>query len=134
MPRLSSAVNFTTSLPPVPPQSIASARDAAALQSLAGVARADLTRLNYPPPNWVLPARAPDGSQAVDVLVVGAGMCGQTAAFALLREGISNIRLIDRNPRGDEGPWTTYARMLTLRSPKHLTGPDLGVASMTFRA
>src|SRR5690606_37489098 len=30
--------------------------------------------------------------------------------------------------------WATYARMLTLRSPKQLTGPDLGVPSLTFRA
>ena len=27
-----------------------------------------------------------------------------------------------------------FARMDTLRSPKHLTGPDLGVPSLTFRA
>jgi cation diffusion facilitator CzcD-associated flavoprotein CzcO len=61
-------------------------------------------------------------------------MCGQTAAFALLREGVANLRVIDRAPRGDEGPWGTFARMLTLRSPKHLTGPDLGVPSLTFRS
>lgn len=101
---------------------------------LAQRARTDLARLNYPPPNWVLPTAAPDGTAALDALVVGAGMCGQTAAFALLREGVSNIRVIDRAVSGSEGPWATYARMLTLRSPKHLTGPDLGVPSMTFRA
>ena len=33
-----------------------------------------------------------------------------------------------------EGPWATYARMEILRSPKHLTGPDLGVPSLTYRA
>ena len=112
-------------LPPAPHQFIASPRNLPALAALEQRARADLATLNFPPPNWVLPATAPEGSQALDVLVVGAGMCGQTAGYALLREGISNIRVIDRNPRGDEGPWATYARMLTLRSPKHLTGPDL---------
>jgi cation diffusion facilitator CzcD-associated flavoprotein CzcO len=61
-------------------------------------------------------------------------MCGQTAAFALLREGVSNLRVIDQAPRGAEGPWGTFARMETLRSPKHLTGPDLGIPSLTFRA
>jgi len=70
----------------------------------------------------------------LDALVVGGGMCGQTAAFALLREGVRNIRCMDRAPRGLEGPWATYARMDILRSPKHLTGPDLGVASLTYRA
>lgn len=121
-------------LPPAPHQFIASPRQPQALAELERRARADLATLNFPPPNWVLPALAPDGQPALEVLVAGAGMCGQTAAYALLREGIANIRVIDRSPRGDEGPWATYARMLTLRSPKHLTGPDLGVPSMAFRS
>lgn len=61
-------------------------------------------------------------------------MCGLAAAFALRRMGIANIRHIDRRPAGLEGPWLTYARMQTLRSPKHLTGPALGMANLTFRA
>ena len=121
-------------LPPVPAQSLASPRDDAALARLARDARADLARLNFPPANWVPPAVAPDGAPVLDVLVAGAGMCGQTAAHALLREGVANLRVVDRAARGEEGPWGTYARMLTLRSPKHLTGPDLGVPSLTFRA
>jgi FAD-dependent urate hydroxylase len=121
-------------LPPVPAQSLASPRNEAALARLARDARADLARLNFPVANWVLPATAPNGAPVLDVLVAGAGMCGQTAAYALLREGITNLRVIDREARGDEGPWGTYARMLTLRSPKHLTGPDLGVPSLSFRA
>lgn len=121
-------------LPPVPPQAIASPRNEEALEQLARVARSDLARLNFPPSNWVPPAAAPDGQPVLDVLIAGAGMCGQTAAHALLREGVANLRVIERAPRGDEGPWGTYARMLTLRSPKHLTGPDLGVPALTFRA
>ena len=121
-------------LPPAPHQCTASQRNLPALEALAQRARADLATLNFPPPDWVLPAATLHGAPPLDVLVAGAGMCGQTAGYALLREGISNIRVIDRNPRGGEGPWATYARMLTLRSPKHLTGPDLGVPSMTFRA
>jgi cation diffusion facilitator CzcD-associated flavoprotein CzcO len=127
-------ISSLPALPPAPHQFIASPRHLPALAALEQRARADLAALNFPPPNWVLPAVAPDGSQALDVLVAGAGMCGQTAAYALMREGLANIRVIDRSPRGDEGPWATYARMLTLRSPKHLTGPDLGVPSMGFRA
>ena len=61
-------------------------------------------------------------------------MCGQTAAFALMREGVRNYRIVERKSAGLEGPWATFARMDTLRSPKHLTGPDLGVPSLTFRA
>lgn len=104
------------------------------LAALAAEVRRDFARLNHPPANWVLPAAAPGGGAALDVLVIGAGMCGQTAAFGLLREGVSNIRVVDRAPRGLEGPWGTFARMETLRSPKHLTGPDLGIPSLTFRA
>ena len=70
----------------------------------------------------------------LDVLVIGGGMCGQTVAFALARDGVRNVRIIDRAARGGEGPWGTYARMDTLRSPKQLAGPDLGVPSLTYRA
>ena len=104
------------------------------LSLLEEQARHDLACLNYPTPNWVPPTNGPHGVPLLDVLVVGAGMCGQTATFALLREGIRNLRSIEQAPYGSEGPWGTYARMETLRSPKHLTSPDLGVASLTFRA
>src|SRR5271170_3695658 len=104
------------------------------LAELSALARNELAQLNFPPANWVPPADGPDGKPLLDALVVGGGMCGQTAAFALLREGVRNIRCVDRMPRGQEGPWATYARMEILRSPKHLTGPDLGIASLTYRA
>ncbi|MEK6242892.1 MAG: NAD(P)/FAD-dependent oxidoreductase [Pseudomonadota bacterium] len=104
------------------------------MESLTARARIDLERLNFPAANWVLPAVGPDGRPMLDVLVVGGGMCGQTAAFALLAEGVRNIRCVDRATYGREGPWATFARMETLRSPKHLTGPDLGVPSLTYRA
>jgi cation diffusion facilitator CzcD-associated flavoprotein CzcO len=99
------------------------------LDALTALAKRELQQLRYPAPTWVLPR---DG--LLDVLVVGGGMCGQTAAFALLREGVSHLRCLDRAPRGREGPWTSFARMDILRSPKHLTGPDLGIASLTYRA
>src|ERR1700748_1308182 len=104
------------------------------LEAAERTARHDLARLNYPAANWVPERIGPDGKRVLDVLVVGAGMCGQTAGWNLIREGIRNIRVIDRNAHGHEGPWNTTARMPILRSPKHLTGPDLGVPSLTFRA
>src|SRR5436190_5201343 len=104
------------------------------LAELERLASHELAQLRHPAANWVLPRAAPDGRPMVDVLVVGGGMCGQTATFALLREGVTNLRCLDRAPRGSEGPWTTFARMDILRSPKHLTGPDLGIASLTYRA
>src|SRR5262245_15294765 len=104
------------------------------LDALAAQARHDLARMNFPADNWVPAVAGPDGRPMLDVLVVGAGSCGQTAAFALMRDGVRNIRVVDRAERGREGPWGTYARMETLRSPKHLTGPDLGFPALTFRA
>ena len=110
------------------------AAGATGLEALTRAARRDLSRLNFPAANWVLPTEGPDGKPVLDVLVVGGGMVGQTAGFALMREGIRHIRIVDRAPRGGEGPWGTYGRMPTLRSPKHINGPDLGVPSLTFRA
>ena len=67
-------------------------------------------------------------------MIVGGGQCGLGAGFALLRERISNILIIDENHEACEGPWETYARMVTLRTPKHLTSIDLGLPSLTFRS
>jgi FAD-dependent urate hydroxylase len=102
------------------------------LEAAERIARHDLARLNYPAANWVPERFTPDGKRVLDVLVVGAGMCGQTAGWNLLREGIRNIRVIDQATWRHEGPWNTTARMPILRSPKHLTGPDLGVPSLTL--
>ncbi|HRD74450.1 MAG TPA: NAD(P)/FAD-dependent oxidoreductase, partial [Hyphomicrobiaceae bacterium] len=109
-------------------------RDPAAIDRLRTAARRDLEMLNFPAPNWVPTSCSADGRPVLDVLIIGGGMCGQTAAFALMRAGIRNFRIVDKAARGEEGPWGTYARMEILRSPKQLTGPDLGVPSLTFRA
>ena len=104
------------------------------LERLEAALARDFERLNHPPADWVPPRTGPDGRRMADVAIVGAGMCGLAAAFALRRVGISNLRQVDRSREGREGPWLTCARMETLRSPKHLTGPVLGVARLTFRA
>lgn len=96
----------------------------------------DLACMCYPPANWV-DTRVAAGSTANkvhDVVIIGGGMCGMVASFALLAGGISNIRIFDRSPAGFEGPWLAYARMETLRSPKQLVGPAYGMASLTFRS
>ncbi len=74
------------------------------------------------------------GRPVLDVVIVGAGQCGLAAAFGLLREGVRNILVLDENSEGSEGPWVTYARMLTLRTPKELTPIDFGIPALTFRA
>ena len=104
------------------------------LEKLESLVRRELEQLRYPAANWVLPKNGPDGKPMLDALVVGGGMLGQTALFALRREGVTNVRCVDKAPKGLEGPWKTFARMDIMRSPKQLTGPDLGVASLTYRA
>ncbi|WP_205836634.1 hypothetical protein [Komagataeibacter nataicola] len=42
--------------------------------------------------------------------------------------------VLDQAPAGQEGPWVTYARMTTLRSPKTLSGPCMGPPCLTVRA
>ena len=93
----------------------------------------DRLDLCLPAANWV-PAQMRDGEPVVDVVIVGGGMCGLVAHHALVSGGMRNILHIDRSPEGREGPWVTFARMKTLRSPKTLTGPAFGQASLTFRA
>ncbi len=94
----------------------------------------DLRFLDLPAKNWVPPRVAEDGRPVRDVVVLGGGMCGLAATAALVQLGIRNVVAFDAAPRGSEGPWVTFARMLTLRSPKQLTGPALGLPALTFRA
>lgn len=107
---------------------------------LAGLARheravvRDLEMLGVPAANWPASIADANGQPVLDVLVVGAGMNGIAAAGSLLFKGVRNIAVVERSRPGQEGPWLTYARMDTLRSPKTLTGPALGVPSLTFRA
>jgi FAD-dependent urate hydroxylase len=103
------------------------------LTDLEARVRADLTCLDYPARPWV-PERRHGGQAVLDVLIIGAGQGGLATAFALLREKITNILVVDKAARGEEGVWTTFARMITLRTPKHVCGPDLGIGSLTPRA
>ena len=96
--------------------------------------KSDLMYLGYPGNPWVPETQRHDGVAVCDVVIVGGGMCGLLVLFALAMQGVRNVRIIDRNPEGFEGPWLTFARMETLRSPKHLTGPAFGIGSLTFQA
>ncbi|MBB3310394.1 hypothetical protein FHT78_002137 [Rhizobium sp. BK196] len=68
------------------------------------------------------------------VVICGAGLSGLSIAFALKRRGVRSVHVIDQSEEGREGPWMTCARMRTLRSPKYLSGPDLGIPSLTLRS
>ena len=92
----------------------------------------ELACLQLPASRWT-PERMHEGSEVADVAIVGAGMAGLALAAALLHRGIAVV-VYDQAPAGAEGPWATTARMETLRSPKQLAGPALGIPSLTFRA
>lgn len=94
----------------------------------------DFSYLNYPADNWVKPVSDAENSPVLDVAIIGAGTCGLAAWFGLTKDGIRNIAIFDDSDAGREGPWVTTARMKTLRSPKHLTGPNMGLPNLTFRA
>ena len=47
---------------------------------------------------------------------------------------VTNVLIIDKAEEGKEGPWLSYARMHTLRSPKDFTGPDLDTPSLTYQS
>ncbi len=68
-----------------------------------------------------------------DLVIVGGGQSGIGTAWALMRDGFTNILVIDENPPGREGPWDTFARMPTLRTPKGPTGVDGGLPGLTVR-
>ncbi|WP_271673176.1 NAD(P)-binding domain-containing protein [Bradyrhizobium sp. CCBAU 51627] len=95
--------------------------------------RRELTYLDYPAREWTVP-RFKDGVPILDVLIVGGGQSGLGIAFGLRLERITNFRIIDRRPRGFEGPWRSFARMKQLRTPKEVTGIDFGIPSLTVRA
>ena len=83
--------------------------------------RRELTYLSYPSREWTVP-RHRDGARVLDVLIVGGGQGGLATAFGLKLERITNIRIVDRNPRGLEGPWRRFARMQALRTTKEVSG------------
>jgi cation diffusion facilitator CzcD-associated flavoprotein CzcO len=100
------------------------------LEELSRRARRELAMIDHPAMAW-MPAAT---DAALDVLIVGAGQSGLVTSFQLNRERVTNHLVIDRAPARAEGPWRTYARMPTLRSPKEYTGPDLGVPCLTYQS
>ncbi len=105
-----------------------------ALAALEAQVRRDLASIEVPLRPWVPERRMASGEILTDVVIVGAGLSGLAIAFGLMRQGVTRLRVLDAAPVGREGPWVTSARMRTLRSPKTLSGPDLGVPSLTYRA
>lgn len=116
---------------PSPDRPAAPAPSLAALEALI---RRDLELLGYPHRPWVVERRSREGQRVLDVLVVGGGQSGLAVAFALRRERVENVLVVEEGEPRQVGPWRTFARMNTLRTPKYLTGPDLNLPNLSFRA
>jgi len=108
--------------------------DLSRLKAHERVIARELELLCLPGKPWLREHKMASGEPLRDVVIVGAGMNGVSAAAALIFKGITNIAVLDAAAPGREGPWVTYARMDTLRSPKFLPGPIAGIPSLTFRA
>lgn len=104
----------------------------AGLAALETRLREDLAWLDLPASPWVKP-RVSEGEAVLEVAIIGGGMAGLALAAELRHQGVAAV-IFDQAPAGFEGPWATTARMQTLRSPKQLTGPALGLPALTFRA
>ena len=92
----------------------------------------DALRLIGPDPrNWVVDRPGIDHN----VVIVGGGQTGCGLAFALRRAGIGKVSIIDAaDDETKAGIWLTAARMNLLRTPKALTGPELGITALGFQS
>ena len=108
--------------------------NAEGLEALQARARRDLEIMSYPARPWVHPKQSRNGQEILDVLIVGGGQGGLGVASGLMREQVRRVLVVDRNPEDHEGPWRTFARMVTLRTPKHVLGPDQGIPSLSIRS
>jgi cation diffusion facilitator CzcD-associated flavoprotein CzcO len=109
-------------------------KDIDPLSDLSRTVTRDLARVSWPAQPWIKPRPGPDGRPMLDLLIVGAGQGGLTLGFQAMRERIERLAILDSAPAHARGPWKTYGRMKTLRSPKIVSGPDLDIPSLTFQS
>ncbi|MGW5969537.1 FAD/NAD(P)-binding protein [Streptomyces sp. NPDC055186] len=88
----------------------------------------------YSKQSWVEPAVTPAGEKIHDVAVIGAGQNGLALAYRLKLRGIRRVQVIDAQPLDQAGPWSSFARMPQLRTPKAIPGPDCGNPLLSFKA
>ncbi len=102
------------------------------LEALEQAIERDLELLAYPQQEWI--ADTSDETEVLDCAIIGGGQLGLSVAFGLMRERVTNVRIFDAQPEGREGPWVTFARMQTLRTPKVYSGPEHCFANLSFQA
>jgi cation diffusion facilitator CzcD-associated flavoprotein CzcO len=103
-----------------------------AMAQLSDAARRDLALFGFPNPAWIVPALGGE-ADVEDVIVVGGGQTGLMAAAALKWDGLKRVAVLDAAPAGAEGPWTTFARMSELRTPKTAAGMEFNIANLSIQ-
>lgn len=96
--------------------------------SLEEQIQSDLAKINYPPAPWTV-----EQPNTLDVAIIGGGMAGMAAAFALQKEKISNIKIFDENLPDQEGAWIKSARMESLQSGNRWMGPAFDIPSLSYQ-
>jgi hypothetical protein len=100
------------------------------LRALENAVRSDLEVLKYPSVPLPYERRA----DVLEVAIIGGGQNGKAMAFGLRRHGCHNVKVFDRNPKGLQGPWRTYARNHLLRTDKDSVGGlDWGFPNLHFQ-
>ncbi len=103
------------------------------LPALERALREELATFSYPACPWTVERFVGD-EPVLDTLIVGGGQNGIATAARLQLDGVRRVLVVDREPDGDEGPWRTWARMITLRTAKFLHGTDNGYFFASFRS
>lgn len=88
----------------------------------------------YSQQSWVLPAVTNGGKKIHDVVIVGGGQSGLTLTYNLRLRGIRRVVVVDSQQADKSGPWSSFARMPQLRSPKALRGPECSNPLLSFKA
>lgn len=104
------------------------------LDQLTHRAQRELRMTAFPHRQWTNNDPSRGHRTDVEVLIVGAGQCGLAVGLGLTQKQITSIALIDAKPEGLQGPWSTYARMKTLRSNPEHPGPALGNAALYYES
>jgi FAD-dependent urate hydroxylase len=88
----------------------------------------------YSVQSWVKPRKTAEEVPIHDVLIVGAGQSGLALAYSLKLRGIRRLIVLDAQRSDRPGPWSSFARMRSLRSPKAVPGPECFNPMLTFKA